>query len=182
MFKDEVYENEFGKCAFLAGAIEVITSNLDVAIQNAGVRYEALAADVFCTQADEVEIKQLVCDRLEKLIREDFGDARMDEWLEMVKQLRLEPVAYGKSMRDALMDLYGVSQWEIDRLKLEVAVESYCRDVQYYLGEPKTVFTVTEETMRNAEIIGRVYLGMLFNIVFVRFEQHMLMFLRGSVE
>lgn len=183
MFNDEVYENEFGKCAYLAGAIEVITGQLDVAIYNAGVRYEALAADVFCIQADaEADINRLVHERLEKVIREDFDDSRMDEWLEEAKQLNLKTVACEKSMKESIIDLYRISQWEVDMTKLEEATESYCRDVQYYLGEPKEVFTVTEEAIRSAEILGYVYLWMLFDIVFVRFEEHMLMFLRGSVE
>lgn len=86
MFNDEVYLTEYGSCAFVAGAIEVITGNLDVAMYNAGVRYEALAAEL-----------------------------------------------------------------------LEKAISNYCREIEYYLG-------------------------ILFDIVFVRFEEHLLMLLRGSAE
>jgi len=183
MFNDEVYENEFGKCAYLAGAIDVITGDLSVAFYNAGVQYEALAADVFCIQADaEVDINQLVCERLEKHVREEFCDSRTDKRLEDAKQLRVETIACAKSMKDAIIDLYRVSQWDIDMSKLEAATESYCADVKYYLGEPIEVFTVTDETIRNAEILGYIYLHALFDIVFVRFKQHVVMFLRGSVE
>ena len=183
MFNDEVYLNEYGSCAFVAGAIEVITGNLDVAMYNAGVRYEALAADVICIPTDaEFDINQLVCERLQKLIRDESNPEKIGKQLEEAKRLHIETMVSDKSMKDAIMDLYHDSQWKIDNDLLEETISNYCREIEYYLGKPKEVIGVSADTIRKAELIGYVYLWVLFDMVFVRFEEHLLMFLRGSVE
>lgn len=75
--KDEIYENRFGKCAYLAGVIRVIGDTLAMATAKAGVKFETLASDVFCMEGNkESVINDLVRERLEKLIREEFCDER----------------------------------------------------------------------------------------------------------
>lgn len=180
MFNDEVYQNEYGSCAFVAGVIEVLTGDLGVAMYKAGVRYEALAADVICIPTDaEFDINELVCERLQKLIMEEGNPESVEKQLEEAKELHIETVASPKSMKDAIMDLYCNSQWKIDRDELEEAINNFCREVEYYLGKPKEVFMAS---INKDEVMRYVYYSILFDIVFVRFEKHLLMLVRGSTE
>ncbi len=181
-FEDSTYENQYGKCAYLAGAIRVICDALDMATCKAGVQYEALASDVFCIgENEEMAVNDLVRERLEKLILEEFGDARREKRLEAARQLDLQLEPCDKPMKEVILDCYRNKQ-DVDFVKLEAGVEEYCRDVEYYLGKPQEILRLTNESARKADILGEVYLYVLFNAFFVRFESHMLMFLRGSVE
>ena len=181
-FEDSTYENQYGKCAYLAGAIRVVCDTLDMATCKAGVQYEALASDVFCIgENEEMQVNDLVKERLEKLILEEFDDAGKDKMLDAVRKLDLQLEPCNKPMKDVILEYYRNKQ-DVDFVKLKAGIEEYCRDVEYYLGKPQEIFLLTSESARKADILGEVYLYILFNAFFVRFESHMLMFLRGSVE
>lgn len=183
IFSDEVYKNEFGSCAFLAGAIEVLTGNLDVNVHNAGIQYESLAVDVFCIPTDdEINIRKLVCERLQLHIKEEGVPKSRENLIEVPSKMHIDFMTSPKTMKDTSFDLYHKSQWQIEREKLETAINNYCREVEFYLGKPKEVFKVTRDTIYNNEIMRYIYYSILYDIVFVRFEEHLLMFVRGSAE
>lgn len=184
--QDDTYENEFGKCAFLAGAMETLTGDLDVKFYNAGVKYEALASDVFCIGDGNVSVNKLVKERLKKLIEGEYSGDREKRMLQEADRLNLKLQSSDKTMKDAILDLYenlaGVEWTKIDKVRMEKAVDEYCIHTSNYLGKPQKVFEVTEESFKSAYILGEIYLGMIFNVIFVKFESHLLMFLRGSCE
>lgn len=184
--QDETYENEYGKCAFVSGALEALTGDLDVKFYNAGVKYEALASDVFCIGNGDIPVNKLVKERLMKLIEGEYSGDREKRMLQEADRLNLKLQSSDKSMKDAILDLYenlADAEWtKIDEVQMEKAVDEYCIHTNNYLGKPQEVFEVTDESFKSAYILGEVYLGMLFNVIFVKFEKHLLMFLRGSCE
>ena len=178
--RDELYNNEYGSCAYIAGAIRMITDNLDMALYEAGVHYEALASDVFCIDGlDESIIKNHIIERIKNLV-EDKTEDNFDERL-FAEIEKLDIKSTNTSMQETIFRYYK-DRLDCDKEKVYVAAEKYAKDVEYYLGKSKNVYEADKDTIDGCGIISNTYLGILFNIVFVEYEKHMLMFLHGSCE
>ncbi len=174
--RDELYNNEYGSCAYIAGAIRVITDNFDMALYEAGVHYEALAGDVFCIdELDENTIKKHIKERITNLV-----DENIDEKLDVeVDKLKIENVNI--SMQETIFRYYK-DRLDCDKENVNAAIEKYSKHVEYYLGKPKNVYEADKDTIDGCGTLSSAYLGILFNVVFVEYEKHMLMFLHGSCE
>lgn len=173
---EELYSNEYGSCAYLAGAVRVLTDNLDVALYEAGVKYEALASDVFCIGGfDEATIKTLVKERIMNLIEENVDD-KLDAELGRMKientHMYMQETIFG----------YYKDRLDCDKDKIKTEIDKYSKNVEYYLGKPINVYEADKETLDMCGLVSNTYLGILFNLVFVEYEQHMLMFVHGSCE
>lgn len=174
--RDELYSNEYGSCAYFAGAIRVLTDNLDMALYEAGVKYEALASDVFCIdKLDEIIIKKHLKERIVNLIEEDIED-KLDAELDKMKINNTH-----MSMQETIFGYYK-DRLDCDKDKIKSAIEKYFKDVEYYLGKPKKVYEAHKETLDMCGLVSNSYLGILFNLVFVEYDKHMLMFVHGSCE
>lgn len=174
--RDELYSNEYGSCAYFAGATRVLTDNLDMALYEAGVKYEALASDVFCIdKLDEIIIKKHLKERIVKLIVENIED-KLDAELDKMKIKNTH-----MSMQETIFGYYK-DRLDCDKDKINSAIEKYSKDTEYYLGKPKKVYEADKDTIDGCGILSSTYLGILFNVVFVEYEKHMLMFLHGSCE
>lgn len=174
--RDELYNNEYGSCAYFAGATRVLTDNLDMALYEAGVKYEALASDVLCIdKLDEIIIKKHLKERIVNLIEENIED-KLDVELENMKIKNTH-----MSMQGTIFGYYK-DRLDCDKDKIKSAIEKYSKDVEYYLGKPKNVFEAEKRTLDMCGLVSSCYLGILFNLVFVEYEEHMLMFVHGSCE
>lgn len=178
---DSLYENEYGKCAYLAGAVRTETGCLDKALYHAGVRFEALECDVFCVgQCDEAAIKSCVKERLEKYLAGE--SVKQQDYEQLGKEInKLEIMESNMTMQEAVYKLYG-EQAGADKERIKEGIEDYCIQVNYHLGKPEKVYAVSKESIEMFGVLSQIYLYILFDIIFVKFEHHLLMFLRGSVE
>lgn len=174
--RDELYSNEYGSCAYVAGAIRVVTDNFDMALYNAGVHYEALAGDVFSIDGlDEISIKKHIKERVSNLVVENITE-ELDVELEKMKINNTH-----MPMQETIFEYYK-DRIDCDKDKIKDAIEKYSKDVEYYLGKAKNVYEADNETLDMCGLVSNSYLGILFNLVFVEYEKHMLMFVHGSCE
>lgn len=178
---DILYENEYGTCAYVAGAIDVETTNLNTALYNVGVEYEALSSDVFCTgPCDESAVKSYLTERIAKYLKDE--NATEQEFEKATAEIhKLKVIESNKLMKDAISDLYQ-SKADADKAGITKAIENYCRHINNYLGKPQTVYITEKESLEPFGVISQTYMYVLFDIIFVKFESHLLMFLRGSAE
>ncbi|MBR3833864.1 MAG: hypothetical protein IKJ73_06075 [Lachnospiraceae bacterium] len=178
--RDELYNNEYGSCAYIVGAIRVITDNFDMALYEAGVHYEALASDVFCIDGlDESIIKKHIIERIRNLVEDKLEDNFDEKLLAEIEKLDIKPT--NMSMQETIFRYYK-NRLDCDNEKVKATTEKYAKGVEYYLGKPKNVYEADKDTIDVCGILSSAYLGILFNIVFVEYEKHMLMFLHGSCE
>ena len=178
--RDELYSNEYGSCAYKAGAIRVITDNYDMALYEAGVHYEALAGDVFCIDGlDESIIKKHIIERIKNLVEDKSEDNFDKKLFAEIEKLDIKPA--NMSMQETIFRYYK-DRLDCDKEKVNAATEKYSKEVEYYLGKPKNVYEADKDTIDVCGILSSTYLGILFNVVFVEYEKHMLMFLHGSCE
>ncbi len=175
---DDIYVNEHGKCAYIAGAIRVHTDSLAMDIYNANVNFEAICSDVFCVKNCDIEvIKKLLKERLKaRQTLEAEKAAKIDA---EVDALRI--VESDMSMQEVIYKFYKDRQ-DVNLAAIREAIEKYNTEVEYYLKKPKKVYVVARESFDINGEIATTYLWMLFNIMFVEYENHLLIFLHGSCE
>lgn len=181
MWNDDTYQNEYGKCAYVAGTVSVLTGDLGTALYHAGVKNEALESDVFCIETcDEDVIRSCVRERAEKFLIQESDEPQAIELLDAeIKKLMIGES--NKSMQSAISELYK-DKSDVDKERADEAIENYCTHIKYYLGKPQAVYSVARDSVEMLGKLANVYLYMLFDIIFVEFESHLLMFMRGSVE
>lgn len=176
--RDELYINENGRCAYLAGALNAVTDNFDCRLYQANVHYETVYCDLFSIgECNSDIIRELLKSRIKLLQnhdanRSDIVDAEIDE---------LKIMESTKSMEQALYSLYE-KRTDADPEGVQEAIKGYCADVRYYLEKPKKLYEVDQSTVVMDGEISNTYIGILFNILFVEFESHLLMILHGSSE
>lgn len=178
---DSLYENECGRCAYLAGAVRAETGCLEKALYHAGVNFEALECDVFCVgQCDEAVIKSCLKERLEKYLAGE--SAKQHEYGQLEKEIdALEIMESKMTMQEAIYELYR-GKADADNELVKEEIEDYCIQVNYHLGKTEKVYAVSQESVEMFGALSQIYLYILFDIIFVKFEHHLFMFLRGSVE
>ena len=175
---DDIYVNEHGKCAYIAGAISVHTDNLDMALCNANVQYEAICSDVFCVKSCDTEvIKKLLKERLKA--RQTLEAEQIAQIDAEVDALRI--VESDMPMEETIYQFYKDRQ-DVNHDAISEAIKKYCTYVEYYLKKPKKVYVALGESFDINGEIAQTYFWMLFNIVFVESEDYLLLFLHGSDE
>lgn len=174
-----IYKQINGEEAFLAGIVEAYTeTDLCSAIHR---NYKLgfcvnLTSDVFgLGENNELSFKESIRNRIEK----KCFDCLFEDWLKQTLsnvEDAIESMDFTKtdlSFEEAIKKLiFTVTN---DTSKVDNNISTYCRDLEWYFGKSKSIYTV-KDTMN----LLQAYDYIIFNSIFIEFDRYVLMLNIGT--
>ncbi len=181
------YKGIDGATAYLAGSIQVLTTELSVAISET-LPYYTVDADVYYIGDNhKLSFLQAVKD---SLLNNWCGGMLPCESVDIKKEVEaldfeyeyveqsFEKVILGTEKLFEVVDLKRLS--ESQKEKIITAVKKYCRDLEYFIGNATAIYKVTK--MNNIKAITRCYLYITLSMYFIEFEENVMLFCFGTDE
>lgn len=165
------FENEKGDIGFLAGVLDVLAGNLPQPDF-----FYAFEADIFRIENNDVsDINETIKKRLHHYNIVD-GRNIPEEYIDRLN-LQLEKV--NTDAEKILCDM--ISQYSSAKDIPEKTGEFF-RNLNWYLQKPTGIYVDKLYDYKNIEILGRVYLYMGFDCLFIAYEEWIVVFIVGTVE
>lgn len=181
------YRGIDGATAYLAGAIQVLTTELSVAISEV-LPYYTVDADVYYIGGNhELSFLQAVKD---SLLHNWCGGMLPCEHVDAQKEVEALDFEYervGQSLENVVLGagkLFEVIDWEhlpeSQKAKIQTAIKKYWCDLEYFIGNATAIYKVTK--MNNIKAITRCYLSITISMYLIEFKENVMLFCFGSDE
>ncbi|MDE6501211.1 MAG: hypothetical protein K2L10_03935 [Ruminococcus sp.] len=166
------FENEKGDTGFLAGVVDVLSSNLSM-LCDYGYAFET---DIFRIENNDISnINEIIKKRLHGYNITDGINLQED----YINGLNLQLEKVNTDAEKILCDM--ISEYSSEK-DVPEKVEEFFRQLNWYLNKPTGIYVLKFPYYRNVEILGRVYLYMGFNCLFITYDEWVVLFIVGTTE
>ena len=168
----EIYGAVPGTDAFLSGTVSTLS---DVYLTEIIPQYWAVEADVF--EAN----KTVLCEKLRKRLHEYLQvQTSDDKTVEHVNRLDFELELVDGDLFSAIKAIINEPCFQISEAKKNI--DNFLESVRFYLGESHNIYRIKRLNECNSAALSDFYTYIVFDVVFIEYECHMLMIVFGSDE
>lgn len=173
------YEHVESKEAFLSGYIGAIC---DDTLAFVLPRFSAIESDVF--RAEPSNICEKVKTRLKQYLAascsNDYSDEKIDRLNFELQEINESFSEYFKGR----IDPYIVANRDSHNPQEKQLIDRFFADVKFQLGDCKKLYRIKTDSIypRNFEILSEFYTYIVFEVIFIEYENYMVMIVFGSDE
>lgn len=168
------FENEKGDIAFLAGVVDVISDRLSLLCDYA----YALDADIFPLESNNVEsLNYLVKKRLHNYKEQIGGFSASDEEIDSLDfQLKKIEVNNVSSYLSEIIKSYS------SRNNILEEVDEFLNTLCWQLHKPMGIYVPIKSSDKNIDVLGKIYLYLAWDYIFIHYNKYMVLLIWGTVE
>ncbi len=154
---------------------------------NLGIRYVSFDADIFYIgENNEITFESSIKKRMKSMW---YGAASPDDTTDIDKLIDLSHFRLKKSnetkLSDVIIKMYSGIHG-VDLEKTIIAARNFEANIKYYLNKPNVIYDMPVESNKDIyqcnSIISRCYTYIIFRIVLVEYDEHILLLVIGSNE
>ena len=162
-----------GRQAFLSGNISALS---DECLCNIIPKYWAVEADVFKAGNNDI------CDSMRQCFVNLLGDDGDKKILDSIAKFSFDLKKEEKDVYGVIYDVFNRTQ-EKHLANEKEMIDEFMRGVRFQLGELKNIYKIQGElNERITRVISEFYTYLVFDLVFLEYEEYMVMIVFGSDE
>ena len=167
------FKGENGSVAYMAGVIDVLSDRLCM-LCDFGYAFEADIIAVDRMKSNDFS------ERLKKRLKKYHSMQITEYEEENISKLNFLLKKYhNQNVEQAIYEKFQkVSKSKV----LEKEIREFCDSILWYIGKPATVYEMDGEFNQNSNILEEYYLGIITDMLFVEYDDYMVMMFWGSVE